>query len=204
MARFSDAEVTVIENGPVRAMVKVVSRYCASTLTQYFSLAYNSGILHVDAKLDWHEKHKMLKLRWQTAVSEPRAFYEIPFGNIERPCDGEEECGHRWIAVRGAEGGMALLNDNKYSFSIKGSELNLTAVRSPIYGDHGNIRSSESEYTDQGAHDFKYEILLLAVDTPNSALIRRAVELNKPLTYIAEPAYRSARGQLSRRRYRRG
>lgn len=186
IARFSDASISVVENGPVRATVKVVSRYNKSTLTQYFSLDYTVRTLSVCAKIDWHEKHKMLKLRWPVAANAPRAFYEVPFGWIERPCDGEEECGHQWIALRGSDGGMALLNSNKYSFSIKDNELNLTVVRSPIYGDHGNLRTAESEYTDQGEHSFEYELMPLAADTGWGDIVRRARQLNKKLTYIAE------------------
>ena len=38
LARFSDAEISVVESGPLRATVKAVSRYNDSTMTQYFSL----------------------------------------------------------------------------------------------------------------------------------------------------------------------
>ena len=99
MARFSDAKVTVLENGPVRATVKGVSRYNDSTLTQYFSLEPGSDKLSVRAYADWHEKYKMLKLAWPMAVDAPEAFYEIPYGVMPRPADGEEEPGLRWTAV---------------------------------------------------------------------------------------------------------
>ncbi|MDD4774347.1 MAG: glycoside hydrolase family 38 C-terminal domain-containing protein, partial [Eubacteriales bacterium] len=161
IAQFSDAEITVIENGPVRATVKIVNRYNLSVLTQYFSLSENSNKLEIKSEIDWHEKHKMLKLSYPINTINPRAFYEIPYAHIERPCDGEEECGLRWVAVKGSEYGMAMLNNNKYSFSIKDNTLNLTVVRSPIYGDHGNTRSAESPFTDQGAHKFEYTLLPL-------------------------------------------
>lgn len=186
IAQFSDAEITVIENGPVRAMLKVVNRYNTSVLTQYFSLSANSDKIEVNAEIDWHEKHKMLKLAYPVNATNPRAFYEIPYAYIERPCDGEEECGLRWIAVRGDEAGMALLNNNKYSFSIKGSTLNLTVVRSPIYGDHGNTRSPESPYTDQGSHQFSYTLLPVGCDTTFGYIARAAEELNTPPSYIIE------------------
>lgn len=186
VARFSDAAITVIENGPVRTTLKVVSNYNASTLTQSFSLSADSDKLEVNAEIDWHEKHKMLKLAYPVNTENPRAFYEIPYAHIERPCDGEEECGLRWIAVRGREYGMALLNNNKYSFSIKGSTLNLTVVRSPIYGDHGNTRSDESPFTDQGTHNFAYTLLPLDCDTTFGCITRAAEELNTPCTHIVE------------------
>ena len=159
IARFTDAKLEVLEAGPVRAKLKVVSRYNDSVLTQYFTLHQGGKTLEVNAKIDWHEHNKMLKLRFQTACTEdPRAFYEIPFGVFERPADGEEEPGQSWIVVKSGENGVALLNDNKYSFSIDKNELNLSVVRSPYYIDHarGDQGDTESEFTDQGEHSFRY------------------------------------------------
>lgn len=164
IAVFGDAEVTVMEQGPVRARIRVVSRYNDSVLTQNFMLHQGGETLEVSAKIDWHEKHKMLKLRFNTAYTgEPHAFYEIPCGVIERPADGEEEPGQSWIAVKQGNEGLALINDNKYSFSIRKNALNLTVVRSPYYIDHarGDQNDPESAYTDQGEHAFCYALMPL-------------------------------------------
>ncbi len=186
IAQFSDAVLTVLENGPVRAAVKVVSRYNGSTLTQVFSLCAGSDRLTVRAEIDWHEKHKMCKLAFPTGLSAPRAFYEIPGGHIERPCDGEEECGLRWVAVKGLQGGMALLNDNKYSFSVHDAVLNLTVVRSPIYGDHTKPRDAESCFTDQGSHSFDYALLPTAADVGFGVITAAAEAFNNPPTVLLE------------------
>ncbi|MBP3918040.1 MAG: alpha-mannosidase [Clostridia bacterium] len=188
LARFSDAEVTVLENGPVRATVKVISRYNASTLTQYFSLCVGARQLLVRAKLDWHETHKMLKLAWPMAVAHPKAYYEIPFGVIERPADGEEEPGLTWFAVKGDDGngnpcGYAICNSDTYSSSVRENTLYHTVVRSPIYGDHGGPRTAESEFTDQGEREFHYALLPY---TTNGDVIRCAKLLNQPCTNIIE------------------
>lgn len=184
MARFSDAEVTVTENGPLRATVKVVSRYNDSTLTQYFSLTSGSDKLEVRAHADWHEKHKMLKLAWPMAVENPKAYYEIPFGVIERPADSEEEPGLMWTAVRGTNAGWAVVNSNTYSSSVKDGTIYQTILRSPIYGDHGGPRTEESEFTDQGRINFSYTLMPAGDDwTP---VTREAKILNKPLTNIVE------------------
>lgn len=184
MARFSDAKVTVVENGPVRATVKVVNRYNDSTLTQYFSLTPGSEKLKVRAHVDWHEKFKLLKLTWPMAVENPKAYYEIPFGVIERPVDGEEEPGLTWTAVKGTNGGFALVNNNTYSSSVKDGTIYQTIVRSPIYGDHGGPRTEESEFTDQGRFDFAYT--LMPADKGWTAVTREGKLLNKPLTHIIE------------------
>ncbi len=184
MARFSDAEVTVLENGPVRATVKVVSRYNDSTLTQYFSLTAGSDKLEVKAHADWHEKYKMLKLAWPMTVENPKAYYEIPFGVIERPADGEEEPGLTWTAVKGDNAGYAIVNNNTYSSSVKDGTIYQTVLRSPIYGDHGGPRTEESEFTDQGRIDFAYT--LMPVGDEWTSVTREGKMLNKPLTNIIE------------------
>ncbi len=184
MARFSDAEVTVLESGPVRATVKVVSRYNDSTLTQYFSLLEGKEELFVRARLDWHEKHKMLKLAWPMAVENPKAYYEIPFSVIERPADGEEEPGLGWTAVKGTNGGFAICNSDTYSSSVCDGTIYHTVVRSPIYGDHGGPRTSESDFTDQGEREFRY--VLMPVGDTWAPVIKAAKLLNKPTTNIIE------------------
>lgn len=184
MARFSDAEVTVLESGPVRATVKVVSRYNSSVLTQYFSLLEGKESLYVRARLDWHEKHKMLKLAWPMAAEHPKAYYEIPFSVIERPADGEEEPGLGWTAVRGDNGGFAICNSDTYSSSVKDGTIYHTVVRSPIYGDHGGPRTPESDFTDQGEREFRY--VLMPVGDSFAPVIKAAKLLNKPTTNIIE------------------
>ncbi len=184
MGRFSDARMTVTENGPVRATVKVTSRYGRSVLTQYFSLSAGSDQLQVRARVEWHERHKMLKLAWPVAAQDPQAYYEIPFGVIARPCNGEEEPGLNWTAVLGREGGLAVLNNNTYSSSVQGGTLYHTVLRSPIFGDHGGPRTEESEYTAQGQTDFSY-----AVQPANNTwhtLVQAGRLLNKGLTPVLE------------------
>jgi len=184
MARFSDARVTITETGPLRATVKVESKYNSSTLTQYFSLEEGCDRLKVRAFVDWHEKHKMLKIKWPMNVENPKAYYEIPFGVIERPCNGEEEPGLCWTAIKGDNGGFAIINNNTYSSSVKDNIIYHTILRSPIYGDIGGPRDDESDYTNQGRFDFSYE--LMRVNDNWAPVIQSAKQLNKPLTHILE------------------
>ena len=130
-------------------------------MTQYFTLYSESDTLYVKSQIDWHEKHKMCKLEFDIDVDSPRSFYEVPYGVIERPVNGEEEPHLMWTAIKNGENdyGVAIINDSKNSSSARDTRMSLTAVRSPIYGDHGGPRNAESEYTDQGAHTFTYGIL---------------------------------------------
>ena len=192
VGQFMDAEVSTLERGPIRARIKVVSRYGKSTLAQYFTLSAGSRQLEVQAKLDWHEQHKMLKLRYDSAFTEdPHAFYEIPFGVFQRPANGEEEPGQSWIAVKQGEEGLALMNDSKYSYSILGGSLNLSVCRSPYYIDHarGDQDDPESEFTDQGEQTFAYAVLPLA-GKGWGEVTQRARLLNQGVTVIMENNHR--------------
>ena len=181
---YMGADVEITETGPVRATLKVVSRYNRSTLTQYFSLEAGQRALSVKAEIDWQEKHKVLKLCWPLNVEKPEAWYEIPFGVITRPGNGEEEPGLSWVAVKGENGGFALLNDSTYSTSVKENVLYHTILRSPIYGDHGGPRDGESEYMNQGRYDFRY--VLTEAGESWVPVIRQAKLLNKPVSHIIE------------------
>ncbi len=183
---FGDPDFTLTENGIVRSTMKVVQHYGNSTLTQYFHLENGNAGFWTEAYIDWHGKHKLLKLRFETTVTDPRAFYEIPFGVIERPTDGEEEPGYRWIAVRNRDFGCALINDNKYSFSVRESAMELTVVRSPIFGDHGNGRDAESRFTDQGEHSFSYRFLPVNGESGWAEVVRAARLFNTPPVPVIE------------------
>lgn len=196
MARFSDAEVTVAENGKLRATVKAVSHYNNSKITQYFSLVKGDNKLYVTAKADWHEKHKMLKIKWPMAVENASAFYEIPFGIIERPADGEEECGINFTAVKGEKGGFALVNNNTYSSSVKDGTIYHTLLRSPIYGDHGGPRTDESDFTSQGEYVFKY--IMMPISDSWSEVVKCGKLLNKEFTNIIDTWHK---GNLSNKPY---
>lgn len=189
IACFTDASVAVIENGPVRATVRVTARYNDSKLVQDFSLSADSDRLTVNVTLDWHEQHKMLKLAFPLQVNDKAAsYYNIPYGWIKRPCNGEEEPGQMWIAVQDDENGVALLNESKYSFSVKDNTMCLTAIRSPLFADHGRPRTGMDAFTDQGEHRFRYALQPYVCGTkPNFAHIARcAEEFNTPLTVIIE------------------
>ncbi len=180
---FSDATLERLEKGPLRTVIRVTSRYGKSTLQQIFRLQ-NDGVLRVEVKLDWHEKQKLLKLAFPLNLTGTTSLYEMPFGVIERPTNGEEECGHMWIATIGKEGGVAMLNDSKYSFSVKDNVMNLTAIRSPYYADHGApFISPECELTDQGVTEFNYGITLY---DNNADAVRKARLFNTAPSFVIE------------------
>jgi len=206
VGRFGDACVSVIERGPVRSVARIENRYEQSTIQQDLIIYEELPIIDCRVTVDWHEQRKLLKLVFPVNVKNPRATYQIPYGHIERPTDGEEEPAQQWIDVTGAvEGGageertygVSILNDCKYSFDVSEGTMSMTVLRSPPYALHDpNKEEPDSvyEYIDCGVQRFAYSLVPHQGAWHDAGTVRRAAELNAPL--IAVPADNHA-GELA-------
>ena len=196
---FSEGGIKVIENGPVRWVMRTFTRGAHTEVRRDYTLVQGSDEITVRTKIDFREQHRMLKFRVPVALngaaggagaaeaaeaSAAEALCEIPFGTIARPTDGTEQVCQRWAALKDASGaGLAILNDSKYSFDADGNVLSLTVLRGAIYADHYGARDEFCEYMDQGIHEFTYAILPFSSITETT---RRAAELNVPPFAVLE------------------
>ena len=192
---FETTSVELVESGPVRGILRVSSRFHDSSLIEDYILGASSSGIEIRVILDWREKAKLLKLRFPTRVADPTATYEIPYGSIERPANGEEEPGQRWVdvcgTIAGEDGpfGLAVLNDAKYSFDVMAGEIGVTAVRSPIYAHHEPTIPKEGvryQFQDLGTQRFTLALVPHRGDWSGAGLTRRAMELNQRATVLLE------------------
>ena len=177
---FSDAKIEIEEIGYLRATLRITSTYNKSTLVQYVSLGRGSKRVDVSVRLNFGEHFKIAKLAFPAAVEQPKAVYSMPFGFIEKEANGQEEPAHGWIKVCGADGAnMALINDGKYSFCVKGNEMRMTIARGSAFLDHygQQYRDENMQFHDQGDQEFKYAIL---PDCSNADAFKAAELLNTP------------------------
>lgn len=192
---------TVVEWGPLRWTVRMEGRWGASRAWQEFRLRRGSKQLEVRLEVDWHEKHRMLKLSVSTRVQGGEATYEIPYGAIVRPATGDEEPAQRWVDVSGKimdnsgqarPYGVSLLNDCKYGFDIAGAEIRMSVLHSPIYAFHDPaqvVPGEAYEYTDQGRQVVRYAIIPHRDTWREAETVRRAAEWNRPCLVLHEPAH---------------
>jgi alpha-mannosidase len=189
---FEAQSVRLVEHGPVKSVLRVVSAYGRSTLIQDITLYRELDMVEVRATVDWREHFALLKLRFPLNIAvSPRATYEIPYGHIERPVGGDEEPGQSWIDLGGVVGnrdtgilyGLSILNDGTYSFDVNGTDLGVTVLRSPIYAHHDPFLPQPDEqyaFLDQGIQQFTYVLLPHAGGWEEAGTVRRAAELNQP------------------------
>jgi alpha-mannosidase len=202
--RFADAEVRLVESGPVRAVVRSRTYYGRSTLVQDFVFCRELPWIEIRVGVDWRERLKMLKLAFPVNVTEAEATFEIPYGAIVRSTDGREVPGQSWFDLTGLTDrgvyGLSILNEGKYSFDIMGTEMRMTVLRSPVYAHHTprQLEAGQDYHTmDQGWHEFRYILLPHAGPWQAAGGTRLAQVLNKPVLPLTEgihPGRLSAQG----------
>ncbi|MFC0627536.1 alpha-mannosidase [Kribbella deserti] len=196
--RTSDSfEVTSVRrtwDGPVRQVVRVESAYGRSTLIEEFVLDAGAAAVEVRVTLDWREQLKAFKLCFPFALDDAEATHEIPYGHLVRETNRQEVPSQAWVDVSGRQGGVAVLNDGKYSFAVDGSVpgrpvLAMTCARSPVYAWHDPHQLTDDgvyEYLDQGIQRFRYRLQPHAGDWRAAGVVRAAAELNQPVTPLIE------------------
>lgn len=191
---FKAKQVKLVEHGPVKSVIRVISEYGKSTLVQDFTMYRDKNTIDVHVTVNWQEQFKMLKLKFPVDLVHRKATYEIPYGTKVREDNGEEEPGQSWIDLSGthkASGelcGVSILNDSKYSFDIENSEMSLTVLRSPVYAHHDPAIPEEDRFysfIDQGIQKFTYTIYPHCGYWEEAGTVQRAQELNqKPISII--------------------
>ena len=177
------SSVEIIEDGPLRASVRMVRSFSQSSITQVISLTNTGPRLDFATEIDWNESHRLLKVAFPVTVHSHRATYEIQFGHVERPTHANtswdlarfEVCAHRWADLSEDGYGVALLNDSKYGYDIRGNVMRLTLLRAPSWPD---------PQADRGVHRFTYALLPHPGDLRSAGVIEEGYQLNVPLQTV--------------------
>lgn len=197
---FGAVKFLVVENGPMRAMVRVESAWGASKLTTDWILYAGSRTVEGRLSLGWREQHKMVKLSFPVDVAAPVPTYEVPYGTIVRDTSGHEEPGQRWIDLTGADGryGLAVVNDAKYGYSVAGNDLRISVVRGAPYG-HLTPRTLAPNpvrrYQDQGMQTLRVLLVPHAGSWQDAGVPRIAEEFTTPVPVVYQGVHGGSRPQ---------
>ena len=100
----------------------------------------------------------------------------MQYGHVERATHDNtswdhaqfEVCAHRWADLSETGFGVALLNDCKYGYDVKGDVLRLSLLRATTMPD---------PVADRGEHRFRYALLPHGGSFPDAGVVQRAAEL---------------------------
>lgn len=184
---FGNATLKILENGPLRATMRVMTTYGASTLTIDWTLYAGSRNLEARVMLDWHERLKMLKFSFPIDVEAPVPTYETPYGFIVREANGKEDPGQRWIDVTGRRTsgvfGLTVINDAKYGYSVQGNDLRISVARAAVFAHHNpKVLDMKNEYLwmDQGIQTFRMMVVPHRGSWQESGILRIAEAFSAP------------------------
>ncbi len=171
--------VRVLEAGPLRATLEIRRNILNSPVSQRISLSAFSARLDFETRVDWRERHVLLKVAFPVDVLSPQATYEIQWGNVQRPTHRNtswdwarfETCAQKWVDLSEGGYGVSLLNDCKYGHDIQDNVLRLSLLRAPTMPD---------PEADQGEHHFTYSLFPHA-GSWDERTIAQAYFLNDPL-----------------------
>ena len=169
---FGAPTFTVKENGPNRAVLNIISSFGESKISRNYILLSDSDMLTVETEVDFHEKHKALKLSFPIA-EDRKVLAEIPYGTIERSTCGYEDPFGKWLAT----GNYCVTTDGKYGYDTDEQYMRITALRGAIYADHYGHRDEDCRYMEQGISTFSYAIFPRTTVTEAH---QKAAEFNCP------------------------
>jgi len=188
---FGSARFRVLENGPLRATVRVRTSYGDSSLQTDWMLYADARTLEARVALDWHEHQKILKLSFPVDVQDPRPTYEIAYGYKVRQANGSEDPGQRWIDLSGEragkEYGLAVINDAKYGYSVQDNDMRISVARSAVFAQHDPRKlqpNGEYIWQDQGEQTFRMLLLPHAGAWQDAGVVRLAEELTAPVPVL--------------------
>jgi len=180
------ASVELIEQGPVRASLRVVQRFRRSVFTCDISLVAGVPRVDVQMSIDWHERSTLLKVGFPVGVSSTQVTAEIPYGAIARDQTGREMVMGKWVDVSDAEYGVAILNNGRHGFDARTNVLRISAIRGPVAPD---------PRTDEGTHSFGYSVYPHQGGWKKGRVEFQALEFNSPLLALQEPIHNGSDDQ---------
>lgn len=178
------------QSGPFQASVEAKLKVENSDVTVTYTLKAGQPILEIAIQVRWVEIGSEAKgtpalhMRFPMALSDAKGLYEVPFGAIERDLNsGEEVPALRWVDItgkaasgKGAMAGCAVANDSKYGYSLEGSTLRATLIRSSYDPD---------PIPEVGDHTIRFAVMPHAARPATADLVRLGASFNHPLQVVA-------------------
>ena len=126
----------VVENGPVRACVKVERKYLDSTITQFIYLYHDIPRIDIKNVIDWKEHQIFVKDYFPIDVHTNEATFDIQYGNVKRDTHDNtswdfakfEVCHHKWMDVSEDGYGVSMLNDCKYGVGVRNGVIGMSML----------------------------------------------------------------------------
>ena len=134
---FIFKDMRVIESGKLRTILKATYGFRDSLLYMYYTFYRQEKYFDVSYRVNWNEKHYVLKL--ECGVKKDEHTVAVPYGSVNRGAGWVDVPMGSWLKTED----FSVTADSIFSYSMEDTVLGLTVLRSPIYGD---LRIGELDY----------------------------------------------------------
>lgn len=189
-----EADIQLVEDGPLRKSFRIRRQTAGSTFIQYIRMTAISDRIDCVNEVDWQTPERMLKVNFPFYFSTIKDTYDISLGTIQRGVRSSQEyevCGHQWADHSSSIYGVSVLNDCKYGWDKPDAKsLRLTLLHTPScknYDHQANMDIGPNHFTySLFPHDGKW----------NEQTQMEAARLNQPLLAFAAPKHLGQMGRL--------
>lgn len=158
-----DVVVSVSEQGPLRATLKVERKYGDTRFVQEYSMTEGADDNRIDVKnyVDWQSEATLLKASFPVSFDADSATYDLGAASIRRGNNTDiayETYGHQWADITADNGsyGVTIMNDCKYGWDKPDKNtLRLTLLHTPQTKEWCSNQATQ----DIGEHCFTYSIV---------------------------------------------
>ncbi|MFT4123235.1 MAG: glycoside hydrolase family 38 C-terminal domain-containing protein [Microbacteriaceae bacterium] len=171
------AVTDIVENGPVRTVLRTTHRIRNSTVIVHTEMYGGIDAVFTDLDIDWRELGDddrglaTLAIVYTARLDGARARYETPYSVTERPADGRVVPALRWAHVGNADAGFAVCNTGRYGHEALGPRMRLHLARGSYDPD---------ALGDLGRHHVRLALIPHTGDWRGVPLIATAAALNTP------------------------
>jgi alpha-mannosidase len=173
----------IIENNPLFTVLEQQLLFGQSRIVQKIYFYTHTKRIDFKTEVDWQERQQLLKVKFDVNIRATEAVFDIQHGNVKRPTHWNtswdiakfESVGHQWADIAQQDYGVALLNDCKYGYDIKGNQMRLSLLKGAIYPD---------PFADLGNHTFTYSLFPHKGDFAEGQVMEEAWEINAPMSQL--------------------
>lgn len=195
-----NVQISIVEEGPLRAVLKVERDFEGSHIVQYISLTDGAADdrIEIANEIDWVGENAMLKAYFPTSLSNEDTAYDLGIGYIRRGVNTDhafEVVGHKWADLTDKDGsyGIAVLNDSKYGWDKPDQNtIRLTLLNTPYC--KGSFYHYQG-HQDHGHHTFRYAIVGHKNDFVHASVSKVAESFNQQLLAFTSPKHSGVKGR---------
>jgi alpha-mannosidase len=127
------SNISVVERGPVRQVVRVTLAFGDSTASQDWILYAGERMLRSMITINWNRTRSRLSFSLPVNATERTASYDVPFARVSRAFDEQVHPAQSSVSVRTATANIAIVGAGVYSYFANKNAIGATLLRSCPY-----------------------------------------------------------------------